>query len=107
MHYVIEEQGEGLVPEEGDTLVFHFETKNLTTGEDLGVSSRENNEYGHALPLDGLLQGVKEGFLLLKEGGTITMIVPSYLAFGKYGSGNVPPESIMQYKMELNIVLKY
>ena len=72
-------------------------------GEQLGVSSREDNPYGQSFPLSSLIKGVEEGLLLLlNEGGTITMIVPSYLAYGKLGSFNVPPESIMQFTMELN-----
>ncbi len=108
LHYVIEKEGQGLIPEEGDTLICHFKTSNPKTGEVYGESNRENNDYGQALELNRLLEGVQEGFKLIKEGSVITMIVPSYLAYGKYGDfgGKIQPETIMMFRMELNIVLK-
>ena len=108
LHYVIEEQGDGLIPDENDATIYHYEIKNLTTGEDWWVSDREENPYGEILTV-GTHPGAEEILLQVGEGTTVLMIVPSYLAFGKEGSyaGVIPPESIMQYRIELNIVVRY
>lgn len=108
LFYVIEQQGEGLYPEEEDTVIAHFITTIPETGEEISRSNRENNPHGTALVLNQLLPGVKEGFLLANEGSIITMIVPSFLAFGKQGNfdGTIPPQTTIMFDFELNIVLK-
>ncbi|WP_298547527.1 FKBP-type peptidyl-prolyl cis-trans isomerase [uncultured Aquimarina sp.] len=108
LHYIVMNQGDGLIPVDEDTVIFHFKTSIAETGEVIGESNRENNNYGISSPMASLLEGVREGFKRVNEGSKIMMIVPSYLAFGKFGSfdGSIPPETIMIYDMELNIVLK-
>ncbi|WP_298546161.1 FKBP-type peptidyl-prolyl cis-trans isomerase [uncultured Aquimarina sp.] len=108
LHYIVIKQGNGLTPADEDTVIFHFKTSIAETGEVVGESNRENNDYGIAAPIQSLLKGVREGFKQVNEGSKIIMIVPSYLAYGKLGSfdGSIPPETIMTYDMELNIVLK-
>ena len=108
LHYIIEQQGDGLTPNEDDNVIFHFKTSNTRTGEILGVSNREENQYGQPFAMQSLLEGVREGLLLVNEGSVITMIVPSYLGYGKYGSfgGEIEPETILTFTMELNIVLR-
>ncbi len=108
LHYTVIKRGDGLTPIDEDTVIFHFKTSVAKTGEVIGESNRENNNYGIASPMASLLEGVREGFKLVNEGSEIMLIVPSYLAFGKLGSidGSIPPETIMIYNMELNIVLK-
>ncbi|MBL0685793.1 FKBP-type peptidyl-prolyl cis-trans isomerase [Aquimarina mytili] len=108
LHYIIEQQGEGLTPEMDDTVIAHYETTNLETDEIIGSSNREENQYGQALRMYSLLKGVSEGFMLVNEGSVIRMFVPGYLAFGKIGDSyrGIELETNMMYKMELNIVLK-
>ncbi len=108
LHYSIEQQGDGLTPTMDDTVIAHFETTNMETDELLGVSNREENQYGQILIMNNLLEGVSEGFMLVNEGAIIRMFVPAYLAYGKRGNffGDIDPETNMMFKMELNIVLK-
>ncbi|WP_298312998.1 FKBP-type peptidyl-prolyl cis-trans isomerase [uncultured Aquimarina sp.] len=108
LHYIVINQGDGLTPVDDDTVIFHFKTSIAESGEVVGESNRENNNFGIASPMGALLEGVREGFKQVNEGSKIMMIVPSYLGYGKFGSfdGSIPPETIMIYDMELNIVLK-
>ncbi|WP_299261016.1 FKBP-type peptidyl-prolyl cis-trans isomerase [uncultured Aquimarina sp.] len=108
LSYTVISEGNGLTPIDDDTVIFHFKTSIAETGEVVGESNKENNDYGIAAPMRSLLAGVREGFKQVNEGSKIIIIVPSYLAYGKLGSfdGSIPPETIMIYDMELNIVLK-
>ncbi|WP_235015693.1 FKBP-type peptidyl-prolyl cis-trans isomerase [Aquimarina sp. AU58] len=108
LHYVIEQEGNGLTPAEEDLIVFYYKTINPATGEVLGELTRDDSKYGLVGSMYGMLEGVREGFMLVNEGTIITMIVPSYLAYGKRGSfiGDIEPETILMYTMELNLVLK-
>ncbi|WP_167571747.1 FKBP-type peptidyl-prolyl cis-trans isomerase [Aquimarina algiphila] len=108
LFYRIDEQGDGLFIEEGDTVIFHFKTTNLETNEVLGESNMENNNYGQSFNFDGLLPGVKEGLQLIQERGKITMLVPAHLAYGKYPVSftGIEPETNLMFEMQLNIVLK-
>jgi FKBP-type peptidyl-prolyl cis-trans isomerase FkpA len=38
--------------------------------------------------VQGVIPGFEEGVTLMKEGGKSTLLIPSKLAFGKYGSNN-------------------
>ncbi len=108
LHYIIEQQGDGLTPSLDDTVVFHSEITNLETNKLLEISNREDNNYGQPKEMFWLLEGVREGFLLINEGSIIRMFIPSYLAFGKFGNftDSIEPKTNMMYKMELNLVIR-
>ena len=106
LFYLIEKQGEGLFPDADDTVITHFTVTDPLTGEIIDQTNRENNDHGIALSMFQLVSGVQEGFLLINEGSVIKMIIPSFLGFGKAGFFDVPPEAILIFDMELNIVLK-
>jgi FKBP-type peptidyl-prolyl cis-trans isomerase len=49
-----------------------------------------------------LIEGWKEGLLLVPEGGMIEMIVPSDLGYGEYGMrGKIPPNATLRFIVEL------
>ena len=106
LFYQIEQSGGGLYPYEDDTLIAHFDTYLVDPYEFIGQSYREDNPYGQVLNMRYLLEGVREGFLLVNEGSIITMIVPSFLAYGKAGTINLPYKAILMYRFELNYVLR-
>ncbi len=110
LFYRIDQQGDGLTPEEGDQVIFHFKTTNLETEELLGGSNRENNPYGQVVRFDYLIEGFKEGLFLVNEGSILTMLVPAYLCYGKYGQSYgdnyISAETNLMFEVELNIVVK-
>ncbi|MEW7291648.1 FKBP-type peptidyl-prolyl cis-trans isomerase [Aquimarina sp. 2304DJ70-9] len=110
LFYRIDQQGDGLTPEEGDQVIFHFKTTNLETEELLGESNRENNPYGQVVRFDYLIEGFKEGLFLVNEGSILTMLVPAYLCYGKYGQSYgdnyISAETNLMFEVELNIVVK-
>jgi len=54
-------------------------------------------------PVNGYISGWQVGLPLIKEGGTIRLIIPSALAYGclAQGGGAIPANSILYFEIEL------
>ncbi len=55
-------------------------------------------------PLSYLIQGWQEGLTYIGEGGKIKLIIPSGLAYGDQGTGNIEPNEILMFDITLNEV---
>ncbi len=51
--------------------------------------------------LNDLIEGWKIGLPLIKQGGTIKLIVPSALAYGCGGAGPIPGDAILYFELTL------
>ena len=112
LYYVVLEEGEGAGPERSDFINIEFvaslvdgtvfETSNYTLAVSRGIN-REDKLYGPAkFRLENLgIQGLREGIMLMKEGGISRIIIPSNLAFGSTDYGIIPPYSTLIYDVEL------
>jgi FKBP-type peptidyl-prolyl cis-trans isomerase FkpA len=52
-------------------------------------------------PLGGLIYGWQYGIPLMRLGGEATLIVPSRLGYGSYGSGSVPGNTVILFDVKL------
>lgn len=52
------------------------------------------------------VKGLHEGLMLMQEGGTATLIMPSHLGYGSGGTGTIPPYATIIYDIELVKVIK-
>ncbi|NJN26017.1 MAG: FKBP-type peptidyl-prolyl cis-trans isomerase [Cyclobacteriaceae bacterium] len=102
LRYVIEEQGTGEFPQEGQTVHVHY-TGTLMDGTKFDSSyDRNDGPLTFALGQGQVIPGWDEGIALLKKGGKGTLYIPSSLAYGPNGAGGaIPPNSNLKFEVEL------
>ena len=95
--YVIEEEGTGNTPTSDQAVILKI--KEYLLNGDLIFDSGDSPFVAtlSSLPIPGL----RESTGLLKKGGKGSFILPSNLAFGANGSGNIPPNTPLLFELEL------
>jgi peptidylprolyl isomerase/FKBP-type peptidyl-prolyl cis-trans isomerase FklB len=92
----------GVKPMRGDEVKVNYEGK-LISGK-IFDSSYERGVPA-ALPLDALVPGWIEALQLMRPGDEWILYVPSNLAYGDNGAGDIPPGSTLIFKIELLAIL--
>ncbi|MCS6820438.1 MAG: FKBP-type peptidyl-prolyl cis-trans isomerase [Microscillaceae bacterium] len=100
LHYVILQQGNGAKPAKGQTVVVHY-TGMLLNGTKFDSSVDRGQPFEFPLGLGRVIKGWDEGIALLNVGTKAKLIIPSTLAYGNRGTGNIPPNSILIFDVEL------
>ncbi|ELR70921.1 FKBP-type peptidyl-prolyl cis-trans isomerase (rotamase) [Fulvivirga imtechensis AK7] len=95
IRYVIEDQGEGLMPYILDSVTISYTEKLLANGTVVGSESSVKRSWG------SLIAGIQLPLLKIQEGGTATAYVPSFYAYGQGGTGNVPANATLIIEVEL------
>lgn len=91
--------GEGKQPTLQSTVEVHYHGT-LTDGTVFDSSVDRGQTI--SFPLAGVIKGWQEGLQLMKEGGKATLVIPSDLAYGDNGSGDViPPGATLKFEVEL------
>lgn len=92
------EVGQGGSPRLSDTVVVHYEGTLLDgTVFDSSIARNEPAEFG----LQQVIPGWTEGLQLMKIGGKARLFVPSKLAYGPAGRGNIPPSALLIFEVQL------
>lgn len=65
------------------------------------VFDRSPEEKPIEFPLNRVIPGWTEGLQLVGEGGTIDLIIPSGLAYGKAQVSVIPPNSVLRFEVDL------
>lgn len=98
--YRIDREGTGAQPaEDTDVVLVNYEGKNRE-----GKVFDSSYERGEPIsfPLNRVIKGWTEGMKLVKEGGQITLWIPSELAYGAQGAGaDIGPNEALEFKVEL------
>jgi len=63
----------------------------------------DNFDQGNdvTFPLGNLIQGWQEGIRLIGKGGSITLFIPSRLAYGSQGAGSIPGNTDIGFDITL------
>lgn len=96
LYYVIDTPGLGLSCNSSSTVTVAY-TGYYTHGGVFDQSSAQ----GVTFSLQGVIAGWTEGIPYFNEGGSGKLLVPSALAYGKNGSGSVPPNAVLIFDVEL------
>lgn len=95
-YYQILTQGTGDLLKNTDSVLYNGEMRSLANGTVYSNSSNNGNGnlstfVGYTNQLQGLtVNAIRDVMLKMSRGGTARIILPSYLAYGKNGSGNIP-----------------
>lgn len=84
--------GSGDEAKKGDTVEVHY-TGWLTNGKKFDSSVDRNKPFSFSLGAGMVIKGWDEGVQGMKVGGKRKLIIPSELAYGKEGRGDVIPKN--------------
>lgn len=95
-YYQILTPGTGDLLKNTDSVLYNGEMRSLANGTVYSNSSNNGNGnlstfVGYTNQLQGLtVNAIRDVMLKMSRGGTARILLPSYLAYGKNGSGNIP-----------------
>ena len=97
LYYQIIVPGVGANPTQNSTVKVNY------TGKLLNGETFDANPTGKPIsfPLNGVIKGWTLGIPFIKPGGKILLIIPSGLAYGDDGSGPIPPNAVLIFKVDL------
>ncbi|MBE2221324.1 MAG: FKBP-type peptidyl-prolyl cis-trans isomerase [Anaerolineae bacterium] len=93
-------EGDGAMPETGQTVVVHY-TGWLEDGTQFDSSLDRGQPFPFAIGTGAVIPGWDEGVATMKVGGVRQLVIPSDLAYGDSGSGAIPPGATLIFEVEL------
>jgi FKBP-type peptidyl-prolyl cis-trans isomerase len=98
LQYEVITEGTGPKPTETSTVTVFYEGS-LTDGTVFDSSYDTGDSV--TFPLDGVIPGWTEGLQLMSVGSTYKLYLPSNLGYGSRGTGPIPGNSVLVFKVEL------
>lgn len=106
LSYQIVNEGDGAVAENGNLVSVHY-TGTFTDGRKFDSSLDRNQAFEFRLGAGMVIKGWDLGVAGMKVGEKRILQIPSELAYGKRGAGNViPPDTDLIFEVELLNVKK-
>jgi FKBP-type peptidyl-prolyl cis-trans isomerase FkpA len=98
LQYLVEKEGTGPKPKATDTVKVNY----LGTKID-GTKFDSSYDRGQpaTFPLNGVIKGWSEGLQLMPVGSKYKLFVPSDLAYGENGPGQIGPNATLVFEVEL------
>ena len=100
LRFVINNEGNGSQPELCDNVAVTFSGRLLSNGSEF-----DSAENPVRFQLVDLISAWQIGIPKIREGGSITLYVPSNLGFGDRTAGEIPPNSNLIFDVQLVSVL--
>jgi FKBP-type peptidyl-prolyl cis-trans isomerase len=101
LYYIIKKAGEGKQPNAGDYVTVHYKGMFLN-GSVFDESYRRGSPFSFQIGKGNVIKGWEEGIALLKEGSKAVLYLPSSMAYGERGAGNViEPNAVLKFEVEL------
>ncbi|MBC5774196.1 FKBP-type peptidyl-prolyl cis-trans isomerase [Pontibacter sp. KCTC 32443] len=100
LYYLKVSEGEGEEIDLGDSIQVHYIGK-YTSNLKFDSSWDKADAFEFRVEDGNVIDGWVEGMQEMKVGGHYFLYVPSYLAYGPYGSGNVPPNSVLIFDIDV------
>ena len=104
LQYTVLVEAEGPKPSPDDIVRVHYEG---TLIDGSVFDSSYHLDRGEEIPLDMVIPGWAEGIQLMSIGSKYRIYIPSYLAYGERGAGQIiPPYSTLIFTIELLEIIK-
>ena len=101
LYYKITETTEGKKANVGDNVSVHYAGK-LVDGTEFDSSFKRNEPIEIPIGVGQVIKGWDEGILLLKEGESAKLLIPSELGYGANGAGGIiPPNAWLIFDVKL------
>lgn len=94
LNYIIHNPGTAPFPTESSDVTVNYK------GYFLNGEVFDSGE-GITFPLNGVIRGWIEGIQLIGTGGSITLLIPSNLAYGPSGRGSIPGNTNLAFDVDL------
>ncbi len=99
LQYKVITAGSGQTPKASDTVTVHYRGT-LTDGTEFDSSHKRGEPA--TFPVSGVIKGWTEVLQLMKVGSKYHVFIPSELAYGERGAGNViGPNAVLIFEVEL------
>jgi len=100
LKYVDIVEGTGATPRTGQKVKVHY-TGTLENGMKFDSSVDRGQPYEFRIGTGAVIKGWDEGLASMKVGGKRKLIIPPALGYGERGSGDIPPNAILLFDVEL------
>ena len=101
LYYKITQTTEGKKAKVGDVVSVHYAGK-LVDGTEFDSSFKRNEPIEIPIGVGQVIKGWDEGILLLNEGESATLLIPSELGYGANGAGGIiPPNAWLIFDVQL------
>ncbi len=99
LQYKVIKEGTGKTPKTSDTVKVNYSGK-LIDGTEFDSSYKRGEPA--SFQVGGVIAGWTEALQLMKEGAKWQLVIPSNIAYGETGAGNViEPNSVLVFEVEL------
>lgn len=100
LYYLPQQAGTGAKIQKGNSVTMHYIGRFLN-------GQKFESSYDSGLPLtfkvgaNEVVRGWDEGAQLMSNQEKATLIIPSHLGYGRYGSGNIPAGTVLVFEMSV------
>lgn len=103
IYYIVHEEGEGPMAQEGDSLSLEY-TGYLLGGMifDRSAFHYSDGIWEFSLNASDLIPGFADGLMVMNKGAAIDMIIPSEFAYGEKGSGLIEPYTTILFTAKMH-----
>lgn len=98
LQYEVITQGSGISPKIEDRVKVHYRGT-LLNGTEFDSSFKRSKPS--VFPLNSVIKGWSEGLLNMQEGASHRLYIPSDLAYGAIQAGDIPPNSVLIFDIDL------